>query len=188
MKKRYLLVLAAGLSLILAGCGGSSSGDSSGTAADNTQTAEAETEQEQKVDADGNIILDEYYAESGEIEPENTDEETGEVVEQVEVDFDVQTNADLLTIQTTNGGITDGTWKYLISDENIVTLQSEEDAEDGGKVYTFQAKSPGDAVIGISFFAPDDETEITPEDVTEGFTDVSVDVRVNDELRIGMRN
>ncbi len=185
MKKRYLFIVAVGLSLIMAGCGSKS--ESSGSAENNTPPAQVETEQEeeQKVDEDGNIIVDEYYEETGEIEAENTDEETGEIVGQTEVDFEVQTNGELLTVET-SGGTADGVWKYLITDENVAVLDSEEDTEDG-KIYTFKSKAPGDAMIGISFFLPDDEAEITLEDVTEGATDVLVEIRVNDDLKMGMR-
>ena len=183
MKKRSLLILSVGLCLLLTGCGGKK----------NEEPAPAEpaaqtTPAEQKVDEDGNVILDEYFEESGTIEAENTEEETGEVVNQVEVDFTIETQSDILKIETSNGGYTDGTWKYLVTDENIVALDSEEDLENGGKIYNFKANNPGDAVIGISYFLPDDESDISIEDVEEGLTDVSVDVRVNSQMKIGLRS
>ena len=178
MKKRYFALLSLGLALAfcMTGCG---------KKAEEPVKEEKQEEDlpELKVDEEGNLILSETAEESGEVGEENTEEETGEVVDQVEVDFDasIDEESKKLTIETTNGGITDGTWKYLATEESVISLESEEDLENGGKRYVFTPAEFGESVIGISFFEAGEEGDITPEDVKEGLTDVSVTVSYREE-------
>ena len=185
MKKRFLMlpVIALCTVFLFSGCGKKEEAVEEPAAEAAEETAE---EEEQRLDEEGNIILAESFEESGEIEEENTDEETGEILEQVEVDFNVDVQSDTLIIETSNGGV-EGTWKYLISDENVISLGTEDAGEDGTMRYSFHSAAPGEASIGISFFTDGDDGIVTLEDVKDGMTDISVELTVGEDLLITLK-
>ena len=157
MKKKTALAMALLLSscLLVAGCG---------TPKDTSSPAEDAVAPEEEVIAESN-------EEFGEIEAENTEEETGDVVGESSVEASMEASGDALIIELAAAEDPGSSWVYAISDEDVIGLESQsyieavtiqegsetEEGSDaamgttGTEQFIFRAKKAGSAVITLNF-------------------------------------
>ncbi len=174
MKKKLFIALVFTSALLIAGCGESKKSDP-----EPAQEAPAAPAEE---------VLAESSEESGEIAPENTDEETGEVVDEFSIDSSMETDHDALIVHLTAEKESGMVWKYSVADESIIALESEDyidAAEEGAtdtKQFLFRAKQAGESLIGFDYLEPEEEPEVDGDE--EAWHDVTVRVTVASDLSI----
>ena len=175
MKKKLFIALILTSAFLIAGCG------------ESKKESKSETAQEAPA-APAEEVIAESSEESGEIEAENTAEETGEVVDEFSIESSMETDKDALIARLSAEKKSGMVWKYTITDESVIALESDEyiDAtEEGGtdtQQFLFRAKQAGESLIGLDYLAPDEEPEADGDE--EAWHDVTVRVTVADDLTI----